>query len=463
MALSVLLQGCGEPAPVAAPPKRVILISIDTLRADRLSLYGYPRRTSPVLDAFAEEAVVFEDVSSPSPWTLPAHASLFSGLYPNTHRLNSHERRLRPRVRGLADILAEHGFRTAAVVNSYYLSRRFGLDRGFRDFVYVKESVESIRRSDPITDQAIEWLSRYPDQPVFLFVHYYDVHSDYTALPRYLEEFVQPYDGRLDGSTAQLLEFRKGSFAMDAGDAAHLLDRYDASIRQMDDDLGRLFSFLREQGWLDESLIVVTSDHGEAFLEHGTVLHGQNQYQEVQRVPLVIRSPNHFAARRIDLPVSLVDVAPTLLSLLGIEPPEPLDAFGAFDGVDLSPLLASNDAEPARAAGKSRPDANALRELLPIRVLFGEADHTAEAFDITRSVRRGNVKLHFNRLTGRHELYDLEHDPGEQHDIAPQWKELAKELLAELSRFEDTQRLEAPVIDLSPEEREALERLGYGS
>ena len=373
---------------------------------------------------------------------------------------------MRPRVRGLADILADHGFRTAAVVNSYYLSRRFGLDRGFRDFVYVKESVESIRRSDPITDQAIEWLSRYPDQPLFLFVHYYDLHSDYTALPRYLEEFVQPYDGHLDGSTAQLLDFREGSFAIDAGDAAHLLDRYDASIRQMDDDLGRLFSFLREQGWLDQSLIVVTSEHGEAFLEHGTVLHGQNQYQEVQRVPLVIRSPDHFAARRIDLPVSLVDVAPTLLSLLGIKPPEPLDAFGAidaFDGMDLSPLFASNGAEPDRAAGKNRPDANALRELLPIRVLFGEADHTAEAFDITRSVRRGKVKLHFNRLTGRHKLYDLEHDPGEQHDIAPRWVALAKELLAELSRFEDSQRLEAPVIDLSPEEREALERLGYGS
>ena len=229
ISLSVLIQGCGEPVSAVALPQRVILISIDTLRADHLSLYGYPRRTSPLLDAFAEQAVVFDDVSAPSPWTLPAHASLFTGLYPRTHRLSSHERRLRARFRGLAEILSDHGFHTAAVVNSYYLSRRFGLDRGFRDFVYVKENVDSIRGSEPITDQAIEWLYRHPDQPLFLFVHYY------------------------------------------AGDPAHLIDRYDASIRQMDVDLERLFTFLREQRWLDESLIVVTSDHGEAFLEHGTV------------------------------------------------------------------------------------------------------------------------------------------------------------------------------------------------
>jgi arylsulfatase A-like enzyme len=433
-ALALAAIACGGEA---ERPRLVVLVSIDTLRADHLGLYGYERATSPVLDALALESAVFEQAMSSSPWTLPAHATLLTGLYPSRHGLTSHERYLSSSLATLAQLFSRAGYRTAAVVNSHNLGPEFGLDRGFQRYRYVEERADQRAPSSEITDQGMEWVEAAGDDPLFLFLHYYDVHSDYASLPEYEAEFVRPYDGIADGTTAQLASHREGKVALSASDGPNLIDRYDAGIRQMDVEIGRFLDFLRERNLADETLLVATSDHGEEFFEHGGVLHGQTQYQEVLRVPLVVRGPGIPAGRRIGTPVSLVDIAPTLLGLTGIEAPQGLD------GVDLAPLWAEDDRE------------------LEDRYLFAEADHNNVEHDITRAVRYRGFKLHFNRLSREYRLYDLSQDPGEREDLSSRQADAVAALSERLERFLASETFEAPVRTLSQEEIERLRSLGY--
>ena len=430
--LAIFAVGCAP-----QPPHIAILISIDTLRADHLGCYGYERPTSPTLDALAEEGVLFEDVTSSAPWTLPAHASMLTGLYPSRHGLKSYQHRLPEEVSTLASLLSERGWATAAIVNSPNLSRGHGLQRGFEEFIEFPFSVKQRSPSTLITDRVMSWIEAAGERPLFVFVHYYDVHSDYRSLPEPERRFVRPYEGPADGSTAQLFAVKRGDLSLDPRDVAHIVDLYDAGIAQMDQELGRLVAFLHERGLLDESLLVVTSDHGEEFLEHGSVLHGQTHIQEVQRIPLLLRGPGLPRGMRVATPVSLVDVAPTILSLLGAR-----DA-PASDGLDLSPLW--------------RGETGGLDE----RYLLGEADHGLEGSDVTRSVRHGNFTLHLHRPTGQHRLYDLSRDPEERVDVASEREEISRGLLAHLREREEARAVEAPTRELDSEEIEQLRSLGY--
>jgi len=430
--------GCTARAPSGPPPPQiVVVVSIDTLRADHLGSYGYARKTSPTLDRLAAEGSLFEDAMTPAPWTLPAHASLLTGLYPSRHGLKAHDRYLPAKVRTLGESFASAGFVTAAVVNSHNLSPRFGLDRGFREFVYVEEVAGQRAPTRRIVDQAIEWLKRYGAGRLFLFVHSYDVHSDYASEPAYEREFVTAPKGRADGTTAQLMAFREGKARLGPEDAKQLVDLYDAGIRQIDDELARLVGALRDGGLLDRTLLLLTSDHGEEFFEHGDVLHGRTQFQEVAHVPLLVRGPGIAAGRRIRTPVSLIDVMPTLLARLGLKRPEGLD------GEDLSRLLEG--------------DAGHLAQ----RALFGEADHTNAQPDITRAVRLGSWKLLFDRSTEKHALYDLAKDPGERNDLAASQPAQSRELLEPLRRFLAIRGETGTPVKLSPEELQRLRSLGY--
>jgi arylsulfatase A-like enzyme len=424
----------GGPEPARDP--RIVLVSIDTLRADHLGCYGYGRPTSPALDALAAGGVLFQDVTSPSPWTLPAHASLLTGLYPSRHGLKSHEVYLPSSVATLPSILARHGFATAAVVNSHNLGPRFGLDRGFQEFSYVEEVADQREPSRSVTDRALDWWRRHPGGKLFLFVHYYDVHSDYRSRPEYEEPFVQPYVGKADGTTAQLMDYRAGKVALGPRDAPHLVDLYDAGIRQMDEELSRLWAGLAPG---EPTLLVVTSDHGEEFFERGGVLHGRTQFQEVVRVPLILRGAGLPAAARIAAPVSLLDIMPTVLAVAGAPVPEPL----ALDGVDLSRHWRASGGPP--------------RE----RHLFGEADHTNVELDITRAVRHGSHKLHFNRLTGEQALFDLAADPEERTDVAGAQPAVVADLRAHLDRFLKLRPEATTPVQLTPQEQERLRSLGY--
>ena len=417
-------------------PDLLILVSIDTLRADHLGCYGYERPTSPVLDAIAEEGVVFEDVTSPAPWTLPAHASMLTGLYPRRHGVRLLEQRLASGVPTLATRLADRGWTTAAIVSNDYLGDRYGLEQGFEVFVSMPTSVKQASPSTLVTDQVIGWLQKSRQKPLFLFVHYYDVHSDYRSLPENEARFVGAYAGGIDGSTEQLLEVKRGERVLDRADADHLVDLYDAGVRQMDTELGRLVDFLHEHGLEGRALLIVTSDHGEEFLEHGSVLHGQTQFREVSRVPWLVRGPGVPRGARVETPVSLVDLVPTALALLGEG-----QAVG-LDGVDASGLWRAGGEDPAE------------------RPLFAEADRGREQ-DANHSVRRGSFVLHLHRPSGSHRLHDLRSDPAEQVDVSAEHPELARELRAILRNRVGDAAAPEPARELSPDEAERLRGLGY--
>jgi arylsulfatase A-like enzyme len=286
-----------------------------------------------------------------------------------------------------------------------------------------------------VTDTAIRWLKARGDRPLLLFLHYFDVHSHYDSLPRY-ERLFTSSDGRFDGSTGQLAAANQGEFAFGPEDARHVALLYDAGIRQLDAELGRLFAFLRDDGWLEKSYLIVTSDHGEEFLDHGGFLHSRNHYREVLRVPLIWLGPSLPAGIRITTPVSLVDVLPTLLGLLGIPVPS------GIDGIDLRPFW-----EAPGATGDQRP-------------ILAESGPTFLA-DRLRSVRRGRYKLLLDLGSDARELYDLTVDPAERHDLSDERPELVSSLLAELDHPGPSTRSGQEALPLSTEVRERLRELGY--
>lgn len=435
-ALALATTACAPP-PVPAP-EVLLLVSIDTLRADHLGVYGYPRPTSPAIDAWAAGGTLFEDVTSPSPWTLPAHASMLTGLYPSRHGLKELDRQLPGGARTVAEILAAAGWATAAVVNSQHLGPRFGLARGFAEHVYLEERMDQREPTRALVDLALDVLARHREGRLFLFLHTYDVHSDYRSLPEHEAPFLGDYAGPVDGSTGQLIAFRKGELALGPADAARLVDLYDAGIRQVDAEFARLLEGVARSGRGDRTTLVLVSDHGEEFLEHGGVLHGRTHFQELLRVPLVIRGPGVPAARRVTPPVSLADVAPTLLALAGVAPP------AGLDGIDLSPTWKRRGGAPAP------------------RLLFAEADHNNALPDILRTVRDGRHKLTLDRLDRTSRLFDLRQDPGERTDLAGRDPRTTARLRAEIGRFLQLRPVgEAGSATLSQEEIALLRSLGY--
>ena len=434
--LATVLLTFGVSACSADVPPNLLLISIDTLRADKLEPYGYRRPTSPAIAALAQDGLVVETAVSTSPWTLPAHTSLLTGLYPSRHGVRSMLHGLPDEVVPLAETLAGSGYATAAVVNSRYLANRYGGHRGFDSFEHVPETAARMAPTQ-VNEKALAWLEQTKERPFFLFVHYYDVHSDYRSLPRYESEFVRRYSGGVNGRTGQLLRHGLGKFAFDASGKLNLVERYVAGIRQMDDGIAELLGKLEVLELAENTLVILTSDHGEEFLEHGGVLHGTTLYDEVARVPLILRGPGVPVGQRLRGAASLVDIVPTACSLLGVATPN------VTDGIDLSRHFAS---------------------VLPEdRAIFSEADRKNEQNDALRAIRRGRWKLILDRFSGEFELYDLVEDPAEQADLSARHTDIVQQLRGELEAFMALPPLAEPRLigGLRPAELEQLRSLGY--
>ena len=476
--------------PLAVPePQLVILISIDTLRADHLGLYGHHRFTSPTLDLFALEGTVFEDASSVAPWTLPAHASMLTGLYPLGHAVVNADTKLPEGVPTIAKLLGENGWETAAAVNSAWLLRKtHEVTRDFDHFLFVQEAVAARLPTAAITDQAIAWIRDSQDSNLFVFMHYYDVHSDYTSLPRFEKLMVSDYEGEADGTSWQLnvasmpdafieschrvFEEEKCSFGsgettrivdssvrkrkFEPEDIRHLEELYDAGIRQLDTELGRFFELLRAENLLDSTRIIITSDHGEEFSDHGSFYHVETPYQEILHVPLIFRGPGIAAGRRIQAPVSLVDLAPTILAWAGVNAPSEIDGF------DLSPLLSQAQPEPGTED---------LIDRLNTRFQHGEATNSSQwelkvpgLVPVLSSIRRGPLKLVHRSLDDEVALFDLSLDPNETTDIAPQnpgiTQSLREAMESRKAKFagEPSQQNQ---VELDPVDAERLRALGY--
>lgn len=436
VAVSLAVTGC-EYEPEPALPRNLLLISIDTLRPDRLGAHGYQRDTSPFLDEIAANGVLFENAYSPGSWTVPGHGSMFTGLYPRVHGLRYSMSQLKGGVSTLTQMLAARGFASFGVGNIFYITNKLGDD--FEEFIEVAPSGGGVGATPQIGFLALDWLRRRDDRPFFMFLHFYDVHTPYAPLPYYRDSFAGAYEGKADGSPAILKAHRQGKIELDATDAAHLSDLYDAGIRQFDAALSELFASLEAKGILEDTLVILTSDHGEEFLEHGGFLHGRTLHEELVRIPLILYGAGVPKGLRVFEPVSLVDVVPTALSLLGLEVPPKLD------GVDLSVAWRAEDHE------------------LPERTLYFEADEWAGRPDwgFRRAILSKGKKLHLEGLTGEHELFDLAEDPGERTDRAADQPDEARALRETLDAFVAAQPKGDILRPLPPARVRELRALGY--
>lgn len=447
--LSIVLMAswsthCGESIPtVAVDPLRppIVLITLDTTRHDRLGCYGYRPPTSPQLDRLCRESIRYDAAYSTTSWTLPAHASLFTGQYTYSHgaRYDSegplvlgsvidHPAAGRYRARGLAaetptlaGRLSDAGYVTAGFVAGPWMKRVFGIDGGFDHWDDAGIDEENGRRADVLTDAALAWLRENAARPFFLFLNYYDAHSPYSPPEGWRDRFAGRITGGgpLPGPGESMTLEEAGAF-------------YDAEIAFADHHLGRLLDALRDWGLYDAAWIIVTADHGDVLGEHGTAGHGRYLWQEEIRIPLVIKRPGGKASVE-DAPIQLNDIAPMLLDVLGLPPL--LHAGGPY----------------------TRGDEAILAELYPLPMMFAKGDW--RAFIV------GDHKLMWNSR-GHHKLHQLSASAGEDFNRAGFEVARTEKLLERLSDLVEalpasTPEPVAPLTEVDDETRRALEGLGY--
>lgn len=427
-----------RPAAAAASPN-IILISIDSLRADHLHAYGYPRETSPNLDRLAAEGARFETVMSPTSWTLPSHMTLLTSLPPELHGVTTQRLRLRSDIDTLPARLQRAGYDTAGIVSATYLDGLFGFSRGFDeydDYTLLHAASERSRNeisSPQLAQRSIDWLerrTRHPDgRPFFLFVHMFDVHYDYNPPLPFDRMFDPTYRGAVDGDVGSV---RRN---MPSRDLQHLVALYDGEIAWVDVHIGEILTALRQLRLDGNTIVAVTADHGEEFFDHGAQGHDKTLYDEVLHVPLIVRYPGHIAAGRvISGQVRLMDVGLTLLDLAGVRVRPPSRPSEATSLATL--LLAPTGAAPTLPA-------------------FGDLRGSFA------SIRTGNAKLIRDLRTHREELYDLLTDPHELHDLSHERVVQFDRLRGCLTHWRERAKASGETIELGDDERSSLRSLGY--
>lgn len=309
------------------PP--VIMISIDTLRRDHLSVYGYSKPTTPNLDRIAHEGALFRHAVSNSPWTLPAHMSIFTGLSPSLHMVEDLKDRLPDRIKTISEVFKEKGYQTAAFVSAPLLDKKYGFDKGFDHYELLREE-----RGEKITKKALQWLQDRDGANYFLFIHYFDVHWPYDPPKQYLSQSNSTETDSTYGTIDFLGEFSDPGKKMSKEILEKVNALYDGEIKYVDHQIGTVIDFLHSQQTLDKTIIVVFSDHGEEFKEHGSFGHGHSFHWEVINVPLIIRYPQYIKPGTIiDHPVASLDIPLTIMSIASISPPDQfrLQALNALE------------------------------------------------------------------------------------------------------------------------------------
>lgn len=449
IASGMLLHGCGRSGP--EPPERpnVLLVVVDTLRWDHLRVYGYERDTTPVLDRFADDATRFERAYSASPWTKPAVASILTGLNPRSHTATSMFNRLPDSVDTLAEILAEEGYATAAVVSHSLIGRLHGFGQGFDAFENLKGADHQIT-SQQVTARAIDCITKATadERPFFVLVHYFDPHWNFIGHPEFGFAKGEQVGRVRSGGKAQ--KANRFDPPITAREVEHMRDLYDEEVRFTDAAIGEVFDALRASGHYDDTLIVVTADHGEEFFERGCVGHARTLYEELVRVPLLVRAPGHSGgARVVSSPVSTIALVPTILELIGIEPGDRSFDAGSVGGVvrgtsevQPEPIFTETDFRP------SSPDYDACP---PTR-----AD--------LRGIVLGDYKLIFDLLDRHYELYALNRDADERENLVeeePEVFEAMRALLRAGTAPGASPQREGEEAEISDEELEQLRGLGY--
>ena len=437
LAGSLWVAGCSEKRQGKRP--NVLLITLDTTRADHLSCYGYFRQTSPNLDKLAAESVLYTRAIATSSWTLPSHASLFTGKFTSSHGArydengplflasavstaskNYRARGLGPDELTLAGILKESGYATGAVVAGPWMKRVFGLDKGFDFYDDSKISTINGKSANLVTASAVNWIKTVRSKEFFLFLNYFDPHAPYMPPQAALQMFL-PNEPRSKNSP------------MPSGSPERTRARYDAEILYMDHQIGRLLDKLKAYKLYESTLIIVTADHGELLGEHGRHGHGQHLWQEELHVPLFVKYPSkEVAAISKDDRAQLTDVLPMVCKRLGLSTPNGIQ--GGLPPETGHPVIA---------------------EVYPLSKLSREGDW--------RAIFDGDLKFLWNSK-GNHQLFDLGDDPAEKNNLIKRQPARAEKMLVRLKNYVaklPSPGPAAPVQQLDEHTKKALKSLGY--
>ena len=459
-------------------PQGVILVQADTLRSDHLDLYGYDRDTAPTLTALAGEGAVFRNAHAQATWTKVSTPSIMTSLYPLSHGVHGFADRLPAAAVTLAERYRDAGYATLALSSVLFTGEFTNLHQGFEELhENGSRAAEGPKTAREYVDRVVEWLGRHRDVPFFIYLHVFDPHDPYEPYRPYNGLWADPahkeeHEAQLDKVREVIDDPLRRNFGMPSRDeleevgldADAFVDYdqgwYDGSIRAMDVEMGRLVERLRTLRLDERTLIVFTSDHGEEFLDHGRMFHGQTVYGELARVPLVMRWPGGIAGGRIvDETTQLIDIMPTLIEISGLPPSE------QAQGQSLVPLLRGTEADTAE--GDSWVGRPAFVEKALTNDMFSPPPRDTESY----AVIYDGWKLIHNPVrpdgAPEFELYDANADPLDLTDVAADYPEIIERLAREIDRWRrvaETARLpeDAEATEgMTPEQLRRLRSLGY--
>ncbi len=424
----------------------VILISLDTLRADHMGIYGYNRDTTPHLNEFARKGIVFENTFASSPNTVISHATMLTSLEPMVHEATP-EYILGNEFDTLAEFFKKKGYKTGGfTTHGSWLNKKMGFAQGFDDFH------SQWANAPGINEYVFEFLEKNKKNDLFLFVHYYDIHSDYKKLPydtgtyfdrKFCNDYKGAFTGCRDNSCASfyLEKVNSNKLTIPEKDLEYIMALYDGGIAYSDHHVNRLFKRLKELDLFDNSMIVITADHGEEFKEHGCMLHEQ-LYDEVMHVPFMVKLPGKTEHARIRTPVGVIDIMPTILDFVGIP-------YEKLQGKSALPFI----------RGPEKGIRFVYSTLAGVKPNISNTDISLRNLDFSFFT--------YDKFK-KSELYDIKADPGEKFNIADEKKKEKKSLLKKAMKYYQDQRKLKELFKhkrnrsaLTKEERERLKSLGY--
>jgi arylsulfatase A-like enzyme len=471
LGLAALAVSCG---PQRLPPfERIVLVSLDTVRADHMGTYGYPRDTTPFLDSMAALGVLFERAYAQMSTTTPSHASVFTGLYPIQHGVRANGRQLLPQFVTLAERLRERGFTTAGFTATHAHWQPAGLDQGFETLVSPPADAKTpYRPADRMIDRALGWLANCTAcERLFLFLHLFDTHIPLQPPARHLEFFTGLPKPLRKAHVTFLRDVHRvpaGFYRNKDRGLLALIDRYDAELRFADTELKRFFETYEDMGLASNTLWIVMGDHGEGLGNHGWQGHGRHLYDVQLRVPLLFYSADgRLPPRRVDTVVELVDLMPTILALTGDER-DGVHGDPRTEGRSLIPLLRGGHLEQRPAFAQRRALDTAEKPAWLVKRQARDPDFEPVHDWISRESGEyyawveGEWKL-LHRTAGPDALFNLVEDPYEIQNLidkAPaEAARLRGQLEAQLERLQESAAGEAPFVDDAA--IEALRALGY--
>ncbi|MFN3532500.1 MAG: sulfatase [Candidatus Brocadia sp.] len=420
----------------------VLVICVDSLRADHLGCYGYDRDTSPCIDKVANDGVLFTNAISQAPWTKPSVASLFTSMYMSVHNVLYGYRdtkdyaiscRMSNDIVTIAEILKIHGYATAGFGQKLHLRKEFGFKQGF-DLLKM-----GLGKSSNINNNVISWLHKRQPDKFFLYIHYDDAHFPYTPQDKFKMYDVYKSNANVTGENFKSI--RNGEIKLSKEDINHIIASYDGEIKCVDEKIGLLLKQLDGMGYGNNTLVIILADHGDEFMEHGGVAHGHTLYEELIRVPLIMKGPSIPKKTQISGLAQCIDIAPTILDILDLQPDKEME------GRSLVPLILRGE-EVQDAVYSERKNYNG---------------------EFLRVIRTKKWKLIKDFDTKQTLLFDLENDPGEITNVRDRYPKITADLELRLSEWLNREKARVNktqfkgTIRIDEATKERLKSLGYAN